>query len=195
MIKTTSNGQPIISATAFISGSAVIIGDVIIEDDVFVAPNATIRADEPGSKVVIRSGCNVQDNVVIHALLGSTAEIRHNSSLGHGCIVHGPCVIGEDCFIGFGSIVFQSVLGDACIVLHRAIVQDVVVPAGKVIGNGQIIENERQVKSLEVVPSHLADFARKVVETNRRLVQDHCRAMGRFDLEEARASTNNVNSS
>src|SRR5512136_162740 len=104
MLVTTTNGEPTISAKAFVSESAVIMGNVEIGHDVFIAPNATIRADEPGSRVIIHSGCNVQDNVVVHALAGSKAEVFSNSTLGHGCIVHGPCIVGKDCFIGFGSI-------------------------------------------------------------------------------------------
>jgi len=187
MLLETSNGRPIISGTAFISESAVLIGNVVIEEDVFVAPNATIRADEPGSKVVIRSGCNVQDNVVVHALLGTVADVRSNSSLAHGCIVHGPCVIGENCFIGFSSIIFNSVLGDGCVILHRAIVQDAVVPHARIIWNGQIIEGEKGVESLGAVPPHLTDFARRVAETNRHLVLDHGKAMTRLDMERTQA--------
>ncbi|MCG7847879.1 MAG: carbonate dehydratase, partial [ANME-2 cluster archaeon] len=97
---------PIISESAWISETAVIVGNVTIEDDVFVAHNAVIRADELGSSIVIDRGSNVQDNVVIHAMSGSKVSIGSTTSLAHGCIVHGPCLIGDGCFVGFGAVVF-----------------------------------------------------------------------------------------
>jgi carbonic anhydrase/acetyltransferase-like protein (isoleucine patch superfamily) len=194
MIIETSNGRPTISPSAFVSASAVVIGNVMIGDDVLVAPNATIRADEPGSLVVIGPGCNVQDNAVVHALGGSTAEVRPGSTLGHGCIVHGPCVIGERCFIGFGSIVFASELGDGCFVLHRAVVHNVVVPGQRMVGNGVVVDNDDGVAALEEVPQRLSSFAAKVVEVNRCLAHEY-RSAGRMEGEGQTAATrSNVNS-
>jgi len=184
MIRTTSNGRPIISPSAHISESATVMGNVIIEDDVFVAPNATIRADEPGSKVIIRSGCNVQDNVVVHALTGSNAEIRRGTSLSHACVVHGPCTIGEGCFIGFGSIVFRSVLGERCFVMLRAVVDGVTIPPSRLIGNGQIVDRQDDVFSLPKVTGDLEQFATKVAETNKGLAREGCRGLLRLESED-----------
>ncbi|MCU0861540.1 MAG: hypothetical protein MUE65_04395 [Methanomassiliicoccales archaeon] len=175
MIKPTPNGRPRIASSAFISESADILGDVAVEDDVFVAPHATIRADEPGSKVVIRSGSNVQDNCVVHALAGTTVEIGCRSTLAHGCIVHGPCMIGEGCFLGFGTIVFQSTLGEGCFILHRAVVQKVDVPPGSFIDLGQIVDSQETVRTLEGVPERYAAFAAKVVEANLLLAKEYGR--------------------
>jgi carbonic anhydrase/acetyltransferase-like protein (isoleucine patch superfamily) len=173
MIIETENGKPSISPTAFISDSAVIVGNVIIGEEVLVAPNATIRADEPGSRVVIGSGCNVQDNSVVHALTGSTAEVHVNSTLGHSCIIHGPCLIGRGCFIGFGSIIFASELGDRCFVLHRALVHEVTVPMGRIIRNGQVVDDQKNVGILEQVPEHHSDFALKAAGINRHLAREY----------------------
>jgi carbonic anhydrase/acetyltransferase-like protein (isoleucine patch superfamily) len=40
--------MPEISRSAWIFKTAVIVGNAVIGDNVFVAPNAVIRADEPG---------------------------------------------------------------------------------------------------------------------------------------------------
>lgn len=58
---------PKISSKAWIFDTVMIIGNVTIEENVFVGPNAVIRADEPGSSIILQSNCNVQDNVVIHS--------------------------------------------------------------------------------------------------------------------------------
>jgi len=120
LLKNPAGGMPRVSDTAYVSESAVIIGNVEIKGDVYIAPHTTIRADEPGSAIVIGSGCNIQDNVVIHALGGSAVIAGKNTSLAHGCIVHGPCTLGDNCFIGFGSVVFNCTLGDDCVVLQNA---------------------------------------------------------------------------
>jgi len=55
--------MPGVSDAAYVSESAVIIGNVEIKGDVYIAPHTTVRADEPGSAIIIGSCCNIQDNV------------------------------------------------------------------------------------------------------------------------------------
>jgi carbonic anhydrase/acetyltransferase-like protein (isoleucine patch superfamily) len=123
-LRTISKNTPKISKTAYVCDSAVITGNVIIGEHVFVAPNASIRADEPGSVIIISDGCNIQDNVIVHALTNTKVLIGDHTSLSHGCIVHGPAKIGKNCFIGFGSVVFGCNIGDNCFVSHRALVKN-----------------------------------------------------------------------
>ncbi len=165
--------MPDISRSAWISETAVIVGNVVIGDDVFVAPNAVIRADEPGSSIVIGSGCNVQDNVVIHALSDSEVVIGSSTSLAHGCIVHGPCRIADECFIGFGAVVFDCTIGKDTLILHNSIVRGVEIPSGKVVPDGQTITRQDDVRGLEEITQDLVDFKRSVVKTNMDLVRDY----------------------
>ncbi|MBU0952022.1 MAG: hypothetical protein KKH91_04250 [Elusimicrobia bacterium] len=83
--------------SAFVHPTAVIIGNVKIGKQVFVGPDAVIRADEPKSSIFIGANCNVQDRVIVHALQNTSVYVDNNSSLSHGCIVHGPCKIGKKC--------------------------------------------------------------------------------------------------
>ena len=97
---------PQVDPSAYIDPTAQLIGKVRIGPRVYVGPNAVIRADEADSSlrvspIEIGSECNVQDGVIIHALSGSKVMVGRRSSLGHGCIVHGPCTLGKRCFIGF----------------------------------------------------------------------------------------------
>lgn len=165
--------QPRISKKAWISETAIIIGNVNIGDNVFVAHNAIIRADEPGSSIVIGDGCNVQDNVIIHALSHSQVIISSNTSLAHGCIVHGPCHIGTGCFIGFGSVVFDCTIGDDTLVMHNATVRKITVPNGKVIPDGVAITQQHAVEDLDNITSELAEFKNSVVRANINLVKGY----------------------
>lgn len=104
MIRKNPDGKfPSINKTAYIDSTAVIIGDVKIGKNVFVGPGAVIRADEPNSSITVKDNCNIQDRVIIHALENSSVSIDKSTSLAHGCIIHGPCKIGKNCFIGSGS--------------------------------------------------------------------------------------------
>ncbi len=167
------NQHPRVSKKAWISETAVIIGNVSIADDVFVGPNAVLRADEPGSSITVHRGCNVQDNVVVHSLSHSEVVIGKNTSLAHSCIVHGPCTIGEGCFIGFGAVVFDCSIGKDTLVLHKAIVRGVEIPSDRVVPDGNVITNQNYLETLEETTKELVDFKSSVVRANIDLVEGY----------------------
>ncbi|MCX9081522.1 MAG: carbonate dehydratase [Candidatus Methanoperedens sp.] len=173
LLKNPAGGMPTVCDTAYVSESAVIIGNVEIKGDVYIAPNTTIRADEPGSAIIIESGCNIQDNVVIHALGGSTVVAGENTSMAHGCIVHGPCTFGNNCFIGFGSVVFNCTLGDDCVILHRTLVKDVIISPRRLIEDGAVVNKQGIADYLGEVTVEISDFVKRVVGTNLMLVKSY----------------------
>lgn len=164
---------PQISEKAWVSETAIIVGNVTIGDNVYVAHNAIIRADEPGSSITIGDNCNVQDNVIIHSLSNSDVVINSNTSLAHGCIVHGPCILGEGCFVGFGSVVFDCIVGSDSLVLHNATVRKVTIPPGKVIPDGMSLTAQETVDSLEGLSPELEKFKQSVVKANVNLVSGY----------------------
>ncbi len=169
-------GGPEVGEGTCIAAGAVVIGNVRIGGRVFVAPMAVVRADEEGSAIVIEDECNVQDGAIVHALAGTRVEVRRGSSLAHGCIVHGPCTIGEDCFIGFRATVFKSVLGRGSMVMHGALVLGVEVPPGRLVPAGALVDSQEAVEGLEPVPPELEEFRRSVRRTNVELAERYARA-------------------
>ncbi|TQD25922.1 carbonate dehydratase [Methanolobus vulcani] len=167
------NQHPKISETAWICENAVIVGNVTIGDNVYVAHNVIIRADEPGSSIVIGDNCNIQDAVIIHGLAGSKVEIKNNTSLAHGCIVHGPCTIGEGCFVGFGAVVFDCKIGDDVVILHNSTVRAVDIPSCKVVTDGQIITEQAKVEELDDICHDLEKFKASVINANLELVEGY----------------------
>lgn len=165
--------QPKISKTAWISETAIIVGDVTIGDNVYVAHNAVIRADEPGSSIVIGDNCNVQDNVIIHGLSNSEVSVGNNTSLAHGCIVHGPCSLGEGCFVGFGAVVFDCTVGDNALILHNATVRRVHIPDGKVVPDGMTVTKQDTVMQLDDLTDELEEFKKSVIRANIVLVDGY----------------------
>ena len=63
-------------------------------------------------------------------------------------LIHGPAYIGDECFIGFRSTVFNAKVGDGCIVMMHALIQDVEIPPGKYVPSGAKIVNQQQAERL-----------------------------------------------
>ena len=98
--RSNPNGnRPQVDSTAYIDPTAQIIGNVHIGTRVYIGPNAVVRADETDDKGQVQSieigdECNIQDGVIVHALGGTHVTIGRQTSLAHGCIIHGPCTLG-----------------------------------------------------------------------------------------------------
>ena len=171
---------PEIDPTAYVDVSAQVIGRVRIGAGVFVGPNAVIRADEVGKDgevepIVIEAQCNVQDGVIVHALAGTAVQIGSRTSLAHGAIVHGLCVLGEGCFVGFGATLFGVRAGNDVFFGVRSIVQDVELPAKISVPAGLAVVGQEQVAELGTIGDFDRMFMQKVVEANIKLVEGYLR--------------------
>ena len=174
-----SLAEPKIHETAYVHSFSNIIGDVRIGANVMVAPGTSIRADE-GGPFYIGEGTNIQDGVVIHGLeegrvIGEDQHkygvwIGRNTSITHMSLIHGPAYIGDDCFIGFRSTVFNARLGNGCIVMMHALVQDVEIPPGKYVPSGAVINSQQQADRLPDVQDEDRQFAKYVAASNEALV-------------------------
>ncbi|MDZ7660646.1 MAG: transferase hexapeptide repeat family protein [Fodinibius sp.] len=106
--------KPVVDKSAFVHPQAAVTGNVIIGKDVYIAPGAAIRGD--WGKIVIKDGCNVQENCTIHMFPGVTVVLEESAHIGHGAIIHGGH-IGQNCLVGMNSVVMDNVeLGAECIV-------------------------------------------------------------------------------
>jgi carbon dioxide concentrating mechanism protein CcmM len=173
-----SLAEPDIHQTAFVHSSSLIIGDVHLGENVIIAPGTSIRADE-GTPFSIGENTNIQDGVVIHGLeqgrvTGDDGEeysvwIGDNASITHMALIHGPAYVGDGCFIGFRSTVFNARVGAGCIVMMHALIQDVEIPAGKYVPSGAIITSQQQADRLPDVQAQDQQFAHHVVGINQAL--------------------------
>jgi len=173
-----SLASPKIDETAYVHSFSNLIGDVRIGANVMVAPSTSIRADE-GGPFYISAGTNIQDGVVIHGLeegrvIGDDQQnysvwIGKNTSITHMSLIHGPAYIGDDCFIGFRSTVFNARIGSGCIVMMHALVQDVEIPPGKYVPSGAVINSQQQADRLPDVQDEDRQFALHVVACNDAL--------------------------
>ncbi|MBD2539705.1 ribulose bisphosphate carboxylase small subunit [Coleofasciculus sp. FACHB-SPT36] len=173
-----SLAEPKIDASAYVHSFSNIIGDVRIGPQVLIAPGTSIRADE-GAPFYIGEGTNIQDGVVVHGLeqgrvVGDDNQeysvwVGKNASLTHMSLIHGPAYVGDNCFIGFRSTVFNARVGKGCIVMMHALIQDVEIPPGKYVPSGAVITNQQQADRLSDVQAQDTDFSRHVVGINEAL--------------------------
>ncbi len=170
---------PTVDPTAYIDPSAQVIGNVYIKAQVYVGPNAVIRADESDDDGKVRSvtigpQCNVQDGVIIHALGGTQVTIGRRTSLAHGCIIHGPCTIGQNCFIGFRAVVYKAALGNNAFINAGAVVQGVDLAENTLVPAAAAILSIRNAEKLtsEIGPAE-NEFAEKVVSANLNLTKGY----------------------
>jgi len=168
---------PAIHPTAYVDSTAQVIGRVRIGPRVFLGPNAVIRADELDEDgevkpIVVEAECNVQDGVIIHALAGTEVTIGQRTSLAHGAIVHGPCSLGERCFVGFGAVVFRANVGSGVFIATRAVVEEVDVPASTFVPSFTLISQDR-IGRLRKTNRRECEFMENVIETNLKLAEGY----------------------
>ena len=121
--------------SAFIDPTAILCGLIEIDEEVFVGPYAVIRADEVDADgdmepIRIGRGSNIQDGVVIHSKSGAAVTIGARTSIAHRSIVHGPCQIGDEVFVGFNSVLFNCTVGSRSVIRHNSVLEGCSLPEG-----------------------------------------------------------------
>ena len=171
--------SPKVDSSAYVHSFSRLIGDVQVGANAFVAPGSSIRGDE-GTPFYIGENSNIQDGVVIHGLEAGrvvgddrreySVWVGKNTCITHMALIHGPAYIGDECFIGFRSTVFNAKVGDGCIVMMHALIQDVEIPPGKYVPSGATIVNQQQAERLPDVTDRDRSFAERVIEINEALL-------------------------
>jgi carbon dioxide concentrating mechanism protein CcmM len=174
--------RPQVDPTAHVHSFSHMAGDVAIGANVLIAPGTSIRANA-GTPFRIGDSAQIQDGVVIHGLeqgrvLGDDDQpysvwIGKSTSIMHMALIHGPAYVGNGCFIGFRSTIFNARIGDGCIVMMHVLIQDVEVPPGKYVPSGSVITSQQQADRLPNVRPADAQFAEQVAGVNQALKAGH----------------------
>ena len=179
-LRANPNGDwPQVDPSAYIDPTARVIGKVCIGSGVYVGPYSVVRADEADdhgdvSPIAIGPESNVQDGVIIHALAGTRVTIGRRTSLAHGCIIHGPCRIGQTCFIGFRAVVYQAQLGDGVFVGAGSVIQNIDLVSEVLIPPGVSVLSKEDVLRLSGVTGPAEQiFVEKVIAANLKLAQEY----------------------
>jgi carbonic anhydrase/acetyltransferase-like protein (isoleucine patch superfamily) len=169
---------PQVHPSALIDPSAQIIGNVIIEKNVFIAPLAVIRADERGPEgsvepIVIGEEVNIQDGVIIHSHGGTTVTIGARTSVAHGVAIHGPCAIGEDCFLAMRCSVYSATLANEVWVGMNALVMRATIDPYTYVAAGSVIRSRPDALGLRFVSHKEKQYMKDVLEATNRLREDY----------------------
>lgn len=186
MIRRNPNGDvPVVHETAFVDPTAILCGKVIVEENVFIGPYAVIRADEVNEHgemepIIIGANSNIQDGVVIHCKAGGGVTIGRETSIAHRSIVHGPCEVGDNCFIGFNSVLYNCVVGAGTVVRHNSVVEGCRVPPGFYIPSTCDIHSDAELATITPVTLDQAGFSESVAQANLELVRGYKRIRNEF---------------
>jgi len=105
---------PVVDPSSFVHPNAVVTGNVQIGKNVYVGPGAALRGDWGG--ILIKDGCNIQENCTIHMFPGITVILEENAHIGHGAIIHGAH-IGRNSLIGMNAVLMDEVeIGEECVI-------------------------------------------------------------------------------
>jgi carbonic anhydrase/acetyltransferase-like protein (isoleucine patch superfamily) len=174
---------PDVHPTALIDPSAQIIGNVKIGKNVFVAPLAVIRADErgPGGEVtpiIIEEEVNVQDGVIIHSHGGESLIIGRGTTVAHGAIIHGPGVIGEECFLAMRSTLYRATLESNVWVGVGVVIMQASLPAYTYIEAGTIIRTRNDADGLRLVNAKEKQYMENVLTNTNKLREEYRKMRG-----------------
>ena len=113
--------RPVVDPSAYVHPTAVLIGDVVIGPGAYIGPCASLRGDF--GRIVLKTGCNVQDTCVIHGFPASDTLLEDNAHIGHGAVLHG-CVIRADALVGMNAVVMdEAEIGAGAFVAASAFVR------------------------------------------------------------------------
>jgi SulP family sulfate permease len=169
--------EPLVAKSAYVHPAATVIGRVVVGERAHIAADTSVRADE-GSPFHIGPNTNIQDGVVLHALKDKRVLVAgepwaiyvgKNVSIAHDALVHGPCYIGDETFVGFKAVVHDAVVGAHCFIGIGAVVVGVEVPDHRFVPHGRIVDSADAVATLPHVSEAQAEFNEDVVEVNRGL--------------------------
>lgn len=176
--KNPAGHYPQVSSDAYVDNTAILCGKVIVEANVFIGPYAVIRADEINEQgdmepIIIGRDSNVQDGVIIHSKGGARVTIGQRTSIAHRSIIHGPCSIGADVFIGFNSVLFNCEVGNGCVVRHNSVIDGCDIPERFHVPSMMRIGPGFDLSSIPKVDPEYASFSESVIAANHYLVKGY----------------------
>lgn len=174
---------PEIHPLSLIDPSAQIIGNVKIGKNVFIAPLTVIRADEQGrdgmvAPIIIEEEVNIQDGVIIHSHGGETVTIGPRTTVGHGVTIHGPCSIGEDCFLAMRCTLYCATIETSVWVGMSATVIRATLNSFTYVEAGSIIRSRDDCRSLRFVSTKEKKYMEDVLRASNNLREEYRKMLG-----------------
>lgn len=100
-------------------------------------------------------------------------------TVAHGVIIHGPCTIGQECFLALRSVLYNANLEDGVWVGIGAIVMKSDVPSHTMIPAGSVIRSESDVRHFRLTHSKEEEYKGDVHGAARALREGY---MGLYEF-------------
>ena len=177
--------MPQIHASSFVDPTAIVCGKIVIAENVFIGPYAVIRADEVDESgamepIVIGAHSNIQDGVVIHSKAGAAVTIGERVSIAHRSIVHGPCRIENEVFVGFNSVLFNCRVGAGAVIRHNSVVEGCTIPERFHVPSVTTVRSDADLACIFQVTPDETSFSESVVSANQNLVKGYSAIRNEF---------------
>ncbi|GEM_PF-2981015 len=154
----TKNCEPHISSTALINPKAEISGKI------FIGENTNIGK----SKILARKNQNVhigKESIIKDCVLLSTEEndsdinepeikkirdlfIGNNVFISSEVSVYGPVIISDKVFIGIGSTIINSKIGEGCVIEDKVTIKNIVIPPDTFIPSKSIVDSAKKLNEM-----------------------------------------------
>lgn len=164
--------EPVVHSAADVHEFSLVEGDVSVGAGATIAPGTAVSA-APGASVSIGDRAQLLPGVIAEASAGPQVTgsdgspcsiwIGEGSAIAHKSLIHSPTYLGQNCFVGFRSTIYNARLGDGCVVMMHALVQDVEIPPGKCIPSGSVITSQHQADQLPDVRSEDLALVKEVI--------------------------------
>lgn len=188
--------QPVVTDNgSYLSPLIEIFGEVAISSGVFIASNTILRAD-PGTRICVGKGTNLQDNILLLALRNSpvptmldgacglrASTLSDSVSIAHQATIRNSRV-GRFTFIGFRAFLENAVIDDGAFVLHGASVRNVRIGRNRLVPVGASITTQAQADALPLKSAKEAQFQLDVLGVNAELASEYAALYrsGGFDM-------------
>ena len=146
----------------YLDPTASLVGDIKLGNQTFIGPMSSLRA-HPGSFVMIGDESSVQDGAVVVGIsnfhsfdsLGKPhgVKIGSRTTIGAQAQVHAPARVGDNVFIGMRALVFDSEVGNGCVIQPGAIVMGVRLPASRSVPANLVVIDQDAAEALPKVTS------------------------------------------
>lgn len=172
--------RPVVLNDSYISPLTETFGDVRVGRNVFVASNNIVRAD-PRRRICLGDETNLQDNVLMLALSGSSPSSycgrRSTSTAERVSIAHQAEIrnsrIGNFTFIGFRARLRNVTVSDGAFVLHGATLSNVRIPRDRLVPVGAVIRTQREANALPRKAEANSEFQEEVLEVNKEFAEEY----------------------
>ena len=158
MIVEWQGKRPRVADSAFVAPNAVLIGDVVVGERASIWYGAVLRGDF--GAIEVRSGANIQDNVVVHVDSERPTVVGENATIGHGAVLE-ACTIESGAVVGMNAVVMNgAVVGEQAMVAAGAVVGEgmQIPPRHLAAGVPAVVKKELSGRSLEWVGMAAPDY-------------------------------------